>query len=151
MKLQKLFCLAAISAISTLTISIRLAAQDPAGPPHYRVIDLGTLGGPVSAGNAINNIGWATGFSTKADGVQLATLWANGAQIPLGTLGGPSSDVAWPVKNNFGLISGILGKRRPRSFERDVFLSGLWSGQRKLLRCFRMAARSHNAASRPWR
>ena len=107
MKPQKLLCLASITALSAFGLAIRLAAQGPTGPRHYRVIDLGTLGGPVSAGNAINNIGWATGFSTKADGTLLATLWANGAQIPLGTLGGPNSNVAWPVKNNFGLISGV--------------------------------------------
>ena len=99
---------AAAILFGSLAVSARLPAQDhPASPPtHYRVIDLGTLGGPVSAANAINNIGWATGFSTESSGVQLATLWANSAQIPLGTLGGPGSDVAWPVKNNFGLISG---------------------------------------------
>lgn len=100
--------LAAATLFAALAVCARLGAQDHLAPPptHYRVVDLGTLGGPVSAGNAINNIGWATGFSTESSGVQLATLWANGAQIPLGTLGGPSSDVAWPVKNNFGLISG---------------------------------------------
>jgi probable HAF family extracellular repeat protein len=107
MKSQKLLCLASAIALSAFAITIRLAAQEPSGPPHYRVIDLGTLGGPVSAGNAINNIGWVTGFSLKADGTLLATLWANGAQIPLGTLGGPNSNIAWPVKNNFGLISGV--------------------------------------------
>jgi probable HAF family extracellular repeat protein len=48
------------------------------------------------------------GSSNEAgDAVQLATLWLDGSQIPLGTLGGPSSNIAWPVKNNFGLISGI--------------------------------------------
>jgi probable HAF family extracellular repeat protein len=107
MKPQKLLCLASLISLSAFALAVRLAAQDPAGPPHYRVIDLGTLGGSTSAGNAINNIGWVTGFSTKSDGTQLATLWANGVQKPLGTLGGPNSDVAWPVKNNFGLISGV--------------------------------------------
>ena len=102
-----LSCIAVMVLGGVLAAGIRLAAQDSADPAHYRVIDLGTLGGAVSAANALNNIGWATGFSTKADGTQLATLWANGRQVPLGTLGGPNSDVAWPVKNNFGLISGI--------------------------------------------
>jgi len=108
MQLKISATLAAAIFVTTLAVSARLAAQDqPASPPtHYRVIDLGTLGGSVSAGNAINNIGWVTGFSIESSGVQLATLWADGAQIPLGTLGGPNSDVAWPVKNNFGLISG---------------------------------------------
>jgi probable HAF family extracellular repeat protein len=108
-------CFAAIILLAALVVSARLAAQTNASAPptHYRVIDLGTLGGPVSAGNAINNIGWVTGFSTEASGVQLATLWANGAQISLGTLGGPGSDVGWPVKNNFGLISGVSENGKP--------------------------------------
>ena len=115
MKFKLSACIAAIVAVAALPISVRLGAQDnsSAQPAHYRVIDLGTLGGTVSAGNAINNIGWTTGFSTEASGVQLATLWANGAQIPLGTLGGPGSDVAWPVKNNFGLISGVSENGKP--------------------------------------
>jgi probable HAF family extracellular repeat protein len=104
-----------------------LRSQDPPGkqPAHYRVIDLGTLGGPVSSGNAINNVGWVTGSSNLNDTVQLAALWMHGQQISLGTLGGPSSDVAWPVKNNFGLISGISenGKHDPlnETFSCPVF------------------------------
>jgi probable HAF family extracellular repeat protein len=100
------------AAILFAALAARLGGQDkPASPPtHYRVVDLGTLGGTVSAGNAINNTGWVTGFSTESSGVQLATLWRNRQQIPLGTLGGPGSDVAWPVKNIFGLISGVTEK-----------------------------------------
>lgn len=109
MQLKISATLAAAILFAALAVSARLRAQDnPASPPtHYRVVDLGTLGGPVSAGNAINNIGWVTGFSIDSSGVLLATLWHNGLQISLGTLGGPSSDVGWPVKNNFGLISGV--------------------------------------------
>ena len=88
-------------------VSIPLASQESAGPQQYRLIDLGTLGGPTSAGNAINNIGWVTGFAVQTDGAPVATLWVKDRQISLGTLGGPGSDVPWPVKNNFGLISGV--------------------------------------------
>jgi probable HAF family extracellular repeat protein len=98
--------LAAMTFLIPLTLSMALSAQDPPEPRHYRVMDLGTLGGPVSGGNTINNRGWVTGFSTESGGVPLATLWVDGLQLSLGTLGGPGSDVAWPVKNNFGLISG---------------------------------------------
>jgi probable HAF family extracellular repeat protein len=69
-----------------------LLAVAPGGPPKVtrktKRKPPGTLGGTASAGNAINSVGGVTGFSTEASGVQLATLWANGQQIPLGTLGG---------------------------------------------------------------
>lgn len=131
MRTNMLICISAICLLVVLATSGRLTAQDPPGQPHYRVIDLGTLGGTVSSGNAINNVGWVTGNSDEAgNAVQLATLWAAGRQIPLGTLGGPSSDVGWPVKNDFGIISGISenGKHDPlnESFSCPVF--GLVSG-----------------------
>ncbi len=108
MKTRTPMYLTMTSFLAALLLSIPLTAQDrPPLPRHFRVVDLGRLGGSSSSGNAINNIGWVTGSSNEASGVQLATLWRNGLQIPLGTLGGPSSDVAWPVKDNFGLISGI--------------------------------------------
>jgi probable HAF family extracellular repeat protein len=94
---------------ATLAIPARLSAQDQKRqrPNHYQVVDLGTLGGTVSSGNTINNRGWVMGSSNQSgDAVQIATLWRDGQQIPLGTLGGPSSNIAWPVKNNAGLISG---------------------------------------------
>lgn len=131
MRTKILVCVAAISLLAVLATASRLTAQDPPGPAHYRVIDLGTLGGTISSGNAINDAGWVTGNSDEAGNtVQLATLWAFDRQIPLGTLGGPSSDVAWPVKNNFGTISGISenGRHDPlnESFSCPAF--GLVSG-----------------------
>jgi probable HAF family extracellular repeat protein len=130
MKTRRSICLAVTSLLAALAVSIPLTAQGPQGPKHYRVIDLGTLGGTVSAGNAINNIGWVTGFSNKANGDQLAALWVNGLQISLGTLGGPSSNVAWPVKNNFGLISGVSenGKHDPLNETFSCPAFGLNSG-----------------------
>jgi probable HAF family extracellular repeat protein len=113
MKIRTLVSLGLMSLLAALAFSIRLTAQDSPQPVHYRLIDLGTLGGPFSSGNAINAIGWITGNSTKASGAQLATVWLGGLQIPLGTLGGPNSDVAWPVKSNFGLISGISQTSQP--------------------------------------
>jgi len=108
MKTRTLISVAVTSLLVALALSIRLAAQDAPMPSHYRVIDLGTLGGPFSTANTINDLGWAMGGSTQSDQNQLAALWAYGLQIPLGTIGaGPGSDVAWPNKNNFGLISGV--------------------------------------------
>lgn len=116
MKTKTLICMTAISLLAALAFSIRLTAQNRPGPTHYRVIDLGTLGGTDSSANAINNIGWATGGSDNASQNQIATLWLYGLQIPLGTIGsGTNSNVSWPVKNNFGLISGTSenGKTDP--------------------------------------
>jgi probable HAF family extracellular repeat protein len=108
MKTKTLICVTAMTLFAALVLSIPLAAQNPPGPTHYRVIDLGTLGGTSSFANTINNVGWAMGGSDHSNGNQIATLWLYGLQIPLGTInGGPGSDVAWPNKNNFGLISGI--------------------------------------------
>lgn len=108
MKLRTLVCFAAIGLIAALASSSRIAAGDPPGPTHYRVIDLGTLGGTFSTANTINNLGWAMGGSVNSSGNQIAALWLYGLQIPLGTInGGLGSDVNWPNKNNFGLIAGI--------------------------------------------
>jgi probable HAF family extracellular repeat protein len=131
MKTRALIYLTAMSLLATLVASSQLNGQDTPGPSHYRVIDLGTLGGTLSTGNAINNIGWVMGNSDEAgNNVQLATLWLFGLQIPLGTLGGPSSNVPYNVKNNFGLISGVSenGKHDPlnESFSCPAF--GLVSG-----------------------
>lgn len=108
-------CVCAVGLSAALAATSRLGAQDSPSPQpsHYGVVDLGTLGGTVSSGNTINNRGWVMGSSNEATGVQLATVWLYGQQIPLGTLGGPDSNVFWPVKNNFGLISGISENGAP--------------------------------------
>lgn len=129
MKTRALICLAAMILLATLAVSSQLTGQDTPGPSHYRVIDLGTLGGTLSTGNAINNIGWVMGNSDEAgNNVQLATLWLYGLQIPLGTLGGPSSNIPYNVKNNFRADFRSIGKRQARSLERVVFLPGFRPG-----------------------
>jgi probable HAF family extracellular repeat protein len=42
-----------------------------------------------------------------------AALWREGSLLDLGTLGGPNSSVAWPVKNNRGILVGISQTARP--------------------------------------
>jgi len=95
-----------MALFAMLAISIQLAAQ-----ARYRIISLGNLGGTIGGANSINNRGWITGTTTLAgDHFARATLWiSNAPPISLGTLGGPNSNsaVAWPVKNNNGVIVGI--------------------------------------------
>ena len=103
--------LAMLACGTTLMASAALPARaqtelSPA-PPAYVVYDTGTLGGTVGVGNGINNIGWISGVSTTAEGAVHAALWSPGRVIDLGTLGGASSAVEWPVKNNHGLVVGI--------------------------------------------
>jgi probable HAF family extracellular repeat protein len=85
-----------------------VAASRNSPQTRYRVTNLPGLGGTSSTGNSLNNRGWAAGFSNlPGDGTTHATLWRGGHALDLDTLGGPNSNVAWPVKNNRGLISGI--------------------------------------------
>ncbi len=81
---------------------------------QYRVADLPSLGGTVSRGNSINDRGWVAGYSNLAgDQSRHATLWLRGTAFDLGTLGGANSSVAWPVKNNRGLLVGISQTATP--------------------------------------
>lgn len=81
---------------------------------NYHVTNLPALGGTVSRGNSINNRDWVAGYSNLAGNQSRhATLWLDGSAFDLGTLGGPNSSVAWPVKNNRGLIAGIAQTATP--------------------------------------
>lgn len=94
---------------SAMAVQAPLVAQKQQGHvlPHYRIVQLGSLGGTVSSGVTINNIEWAMGSSNPAANTsQEATLWAYGLTIPLGTLGGPNSTVDWPNRNDRGVIVG---------------------------------------------
>lgn len=75
---------------------------------HYRITILPSLGGTNSRANSIDDLGIVGGYSKPAGNlVRHAAIWTLGHAHDLGTLGGANSSVAWPVKNNVGLISGI--------------------------------------------
>ncbi len=117
MKSRTLKCTIAMTSFGALAIPILLAAQDQQEhrkPVHYRVFDLGTLGGTSSFGNTINNLGWAIGSANlPGDTTEHATLWAYGLRLDLGTLGGLNSDVVFPNRNDRGEIVGISQTRTP--------------------------------------
>ena len=69
-----------------------------------RFIDLGTLGGPSSNANALNDRGDVVGDSNLPDLTQRAFVWRNGAMQELGTLGGSFSGAAGI--NNRGQVVG---------------------------------------------
>ena len=98
-------------------------SQLEAKDAQYRVINLGTLGGPSSGASSINNRGWVAGISSLLGNTkQHATLWRDGAKIDLGTLGGSNSGVEWPVKNNNGIIAGISETSTPDPWVERAFI-----------------------------
>ena len=93
----------AMILFTAIVLPLQLAAQS-----HYSVVELSELGGTSGSANGINDRGWITGADNlPGDLTSLASLWVNGSTIPLGTLGGANSAVAWPVKSNNGVIVGI--------------------------------------------
>lgn len=94
------------AALSLVTGAAPAAAGTlPAGRAghDYQVVDLGTLGGPVSAAAAMNDRGEIVGWSLTAAGEQHPFLWRNGAMIDLRTHGGLM--IAGAI-NNAGTVVG---------------------------------------------
>ena len=104
--------LAVASAAALGTVAAAEAPQrHDAG--RYTITILQTLGGTNSRANSLDDLGIVGGYSKPTgNAVRHATLWSLRAPqqpLDLGSLGGPgfNSSVAWPVKNNVGLVSGI--------------------------------------------
>jgi probable HAF family extracellular repeat protein len=82
-----------VAMVVSLTIPASIVAQ-ASGPKraHYRVTDLGTLGGTYSTSYTINDAGVVGGGAATAaqiDGIsQTAFLWYRGQIVNMGTLGG---------------------------------------------------------------
>lgn len=80
---------------------------------RYTITVMTSLGGTNSRANSLDDLGIVGGYSkVTGNAVRHATIWslrAPQAPIDLSSLGGAAfnSSVAWPVKNNVGLISGI--------------------------------------------
>jgi probable HAF family extracellular repeat protein len=98
---------ASISLGVLFVIPAQVTAQQMNNPPHYGIVDLGTLdGGTFSQAFYVNNHGLAAGLSSVADGSQHATLWYKGIKLDIGKqgFGGPNSG-AFGV-NDWGQVAG---------------------------------------------
>jgi probable HAF family extracellular repeat protein len=111
----------AVTIVTAVSFSVRSAAAEQSASSQglrYRLIDLGTLGGPNSAETQefpfINNTGMVVGFADTAvhnpsnpEGfVFHAFRWRGGPMRDLGTLpGGVNSLADW--SNNAGEVAGI--------------------------------------------
>jgi len=80
---------------------------------RYTITVLTGLGGTNSRANSLDDLGIVGGYSkVTGNAVRHATIWSLRAPqtpIDLSSLGGAAfnSSIAWPVKNNVGLVSGI--------------------------------------------
>src|SRR5215468_6351089 len=118
----KIAAVTAVMIVAAASFSAGPAAAQqsvsPAGGLRYRLIDLGTLGGPNSAETVefpfINNTGMVAGFADTAtpnpgnpEGfVFHAFRWRDGPLRDLGTLpGGVNSFAIW--SNNAGEVAGL--------------------------------------------
>jgi len=96
---------------------------------EYRVANLPSLGGTISRGNSINDRGWVAGYSNLAGNQSRhAIVWVDGVGSDLGTLGGPNSSVAWPVKNDRGLLAGIAQTAAPDPLGENWSCSAFFPG-----------------------
>lgn len=124
---------AALGMCGALAATLQASRQEEqaaaAGVATYRVAGLGSLGGTPNRANSINDLSWATGYSSLEGNVaRHAMLWAYGQQLDLGTLGGHNSSVTWPVKNDLGLIVGISQTGAPDPLNEEWSCSGFFSG-----------------------
>ena len=113
MKGNVMYCFIPVSLLASATC-VGADAPRQAAEVIYRAADFGSLGGTSSGGNSINNTRIVAGYSNlPADETRHAVAWLHSLPFDLGTLGGPNSNVAWPVKNNRGVIAGIAETGQP--------------------------------------
>ena len=104
-------------------------AGDPVDRREYCVTNLASLGGTNSKGNSVNDRDWVAGYSNLAGNTtRHAALWIGDSLQDLGTLGGPNSNVAWPVKNTIGLVAGISQTATPDPLGENWSCSAFFPG-----------------------
>jgi probable HAF family extracellular repeat protein len=137
MKSRNFILVVTIAVVTVLSIPTGLAAQDATAPAkkadhhHYKLIDIGTLGGSSSCINeplnfvpAVNSRGNTVGTSATA-ALETSTSnptaincgggqnvfhgfeWRNGTVIDLGTLAGPDFNSDADSVNDRGVIEGV--------------------------------------------
>jgi probable HAF family extracellular repeat protein len=95
---MRLFRTVTIAAGATLLLGGLLTQPAAAGLAHYRIVDLGTLGGAFSFASAVNAHGDVTGQSQDANGTLRPFRWHDGKLIDLGVSGWLA--VTWLVGRN---------------------------------------------------
>jgi probable HAF family extracellular repeat protein len=96
--------------------------------PRYRIVDLGTLGGPSSTAEAINERGQVAGWSDTLSGNHHAFLYSDGGMQDLGTLIGGSDSYATALNDSgqvvgYGGING-MGQQFPEIYQGFIWDKG---------------------------
>jgi probable HAF family extracellular repeat protein len=100
-------CLAAWAA--SIAVSIAGPTAFAASDKNWTLVDLGTLGGPMTNARALSDTGYVVGCAQLADGTQHAFIYRDGvmrdlaASTPAGT-----QSCAYAV-NNDGVAAGLVG------------------------------------------
>ena len=139
MKSKILIAVTTILVIAALSVPIRLASQNSQTTNflHYKVIDMGTFGGPNSSSPSLNALGVTAGWSATTipqvptsnplvcggvdhivqSGVTVAFEWQNGILTNLGALPGPRNCSEPFSVNDFGVVAGTSenGEVDPRT------------------------------------
>ncbi|MCC6361578.1 MAG: hypothetical protein IT450_22820 [Phycisphaerales bacterium] len=100
-----------IPAAAALVLAMHANAQ------QYSLIDLGTIGGPVSGGYGLNDFGTVVGTSTRADADLNAFVWDEGI-TSIAPLAGDRQAHAFAI-NPAGVVVGTsydLGEMTPHGF-----------------------------------
>ncbi|HEV3154708.1 MAG TPA: hypothetical protein VGZ02_12960 [Candidatus Baltobacteraceae bacterium] len=86
-------------------------SRAPAGIAFFHVSILPGFGGTSGTAASINARGWIAGSANETGNATAeAALWGDGKARDLGTLGGPSSAIAWPNLDDSGRLAGISEK-----------------------------------------
>jgi probable HAF family extracellular repeat protein len=111
MRIRISICLAAMMVLAATAISDRVSAQNQQAHQNqvqYNAFPLALDGGSAGIGTSLNDLGWVMGADNlPGDLTQVATVWLYGFKVPLGTLGGANSGLAWPNHNDKGEFVGF--------------------------------------------
>lgn len=123
-----------LAVLTTLSAASGRAEGEEKEPPRYLVLDLPSLGGRISEGRSVDNLGIVSGFSNLPDdAMRHAVLWIDRVAHDLGTLGGPNSAFVFRGTGHEGTFAGIAEKEEPdplgEAWSCSAFFTGDPSGR----------------------